>query len=147
MRVSEPCARAIRRAKKIAKFLGSVTLMPEHFMIAMIKTKNAATRFLRKAGIALREVRAACLKEIPRSKEYEGTEPCRSDSWNTVIGRAATLAQNGKRNSIGIFDVFAAFTETNGIFACISDACEAAVSMIRQFLEYLVVSERKYAAA
>ena len=119
--------------------------MPEHFMIAMLKTKNAATRFLRRAGIVLKEVRNACLKDIHQSKDYRGMEPCRSDSWNTVMGRAATLAQNGKRNSIGIFDVFAAFAETNGIVECVFEACHAAYSAIRQFLTNLVKQEQEYA--
>ena len=145
MRVSQPCAKVIRRARKIAKHLGSLVLLPEHFILGMLKMKNTATRFLRKAGIALGEVRKAFFKEIPRFKEHKGIEPRQSNAWNIVMSRAASLAENGKRNSIGTFDVFAAFTETDGIFECIFEACKVAFATIRQFLAELVTSERRYA--
>lgn len=145
MRVSEPCAKVIRRARKIAKHLGSLALLPEHFMLGMLKMKNTATRFLRRAGVALKEVRAAFLKEIPRSKEHKGVGPYQSDTWNFVMKRAALHAASGKRNSIGTFDVFAACTEADGIFEFISEACKAAFTTIRQFLQNLVTRERRYA--
>lgn len=145
MRVSEPCAKVIRRARKIAKHFGSLVLLPEHFILGMLKMKNTATRFLRKAGIALKEVRKAFLKEIPHYKEHKGMEPRQSNAWNIVMNRAATHAENGKRKSIGTFDVFAAFTETDGIFECIFEACHAVFSRIREFLAELVIGERRYA--
>lgn len=146
MQVSQPCAKVIRRARKIAKHLGSLVLLPEHFILGMLKMKNTATRFLRKAGIAISEVRKAFFKEIPQYKEHKGIEARQSNAWNIVMSRAASFAKNGRRNSIGTFDVFAAFTETDGIFECIFEACKVAFSLIRQFLDNLVISERRYAS-
>lgn len=146
MRVSVPCGKLIRRARKIAKHLGSATLLPEHFMLVLAKTRNAATRFLVRAGIALKEMRTAVLGEIlkePRSTL--NAEPFQSDRWNIVMTRAATLAKNGKRNSIGTFDVLAAFAETDGVIEWIFDVCKAAFAAIRQFIESLVTRERRYA--
>lgn len=146
MRVSQPCAKAIRRARTIARHLGSLVLLPEHFILGMLKMKNTATRFLRKAGITMNEVRKAFFTEIPRFKEHKGIEPRQSNAWNIVMCRAASLATSGKRNSIGTFDVFAAFTETDGIFECIFETCKVAFSLIRQFLADLVTNERRYAS-
>jgi ATP-dependent Clp protease ATP-binding subunit ClpA len=146
MPLSVPCAKAIARAKKIARFLGSFTILPEHFILAVLETKNAVTRFLRNNGILKRRLRAEAIGEIMREPRSEQRpEPMKSNRWNMVMARAAMIAKEGKRNSIGCFDVFAAFAQTDGLIECFFEACSAAYQKISEFLASLVAQERRYA--
>lgn len=148
MHVSSPCAQAIARARKIARFLGSMTILPEHFLLAVIETNNAVTRFLRAKGIRRRYLRAETLAEVVKEPRSPGrAEPMKSNRWNIVMARAAMIAQAGNRNSIGCFDVFAAFSQTDGLLECFFEACAVAFTAIKDFLVSLIAQERQYAAA
>lgn len=147
MHLSAPCAKAIARARKIARFLGSITILPEHFLLAVMETKNAVTRFLRAKGISRRGLRAEAIEEITREpRSAERTEPTKSNRWNMIMARAAMIAKAGNRNSIGCFDIFAACSETDGLIECFFESCQVALTAIKDFLMSLVAQERHYAA-
>lgn len=147
MKMIEPsmtCQKAIRRAISVARATGSATLMPEHFILAMLYGNNSATRCLRKIGAPIIEMRNAWIKRLPNEAKVKHTEVHSSMEWNLVMNQARKKAQEGKCESVNVLHVFVAIIDIDSVIKDVLETFHIAWKTICQFLARLTESTRAY---
>jgi len=141
---SKQCQKAIRRATSVARATGSMQLMPEHFVLAMLYGNNSATRCLRKMGVPIVEMRRKWMLELPDPVETKPDKVTASAEWAIVMKRAAAKAAEGKCESINVLHVFVAIIDIDGLVEDVLNAFSVAVKKIYQFLADLTEGTRAW---
>ncbi len=143
---SRACQKAIKRAKSVARAAGSASLMPEHFIFAMLYGNNSATRCLKKMGVPLIEMRRAWLEKLPDDPATKPVKVHSSAEWGLVLSRAAKKAEEGRCESINVLHIFVAIIDIDDVIEDVLETFNVAAAAICQFLAKLTEGTRAYLA-